>query len=91
MWTFIFGIYQAVAIFFMIISFIVAFCVALYIKKDRERLEATLGWPGNLTLGPWRWWLIVLITGVLGVVFYYFSTYHQLVINRLSIRPNDHE
>jgi hypothetical protein len=54
--------------------------LAYLVKKDWEKANSTVGAEIVLTLGPWRWALIVLITGVLGLALYWFKTYHPIIL-----------
>jgi len=64
------------------VHIVIALYLASVVKKDRERLESSLGTDAILTLGPLWWFFIVLFTGALGLALYWFQTYHPIIVKR---------
>ncbi len=62
----------------------VSIYLAYLVKRDRERLNTTIGIDVSPSLGPNRWAVIVLLTGVLGLAAYWFRTYHSALLTRLK-------
>jgi len=72
----------------VLFSFFVAFYTAKYVKRDREKIQTSIGHPGELTLGPWRWALITFFSGGLGLGLYWFVTYQNAFVELLKQRKN---